>query len=103
MRTMLSWWLGCPGARDRGGVIGGRVSLGMRPDALRHLCRGPFTVLVTGTNGKTTTTRMLAAAVAGLGAPGPARGCGRWAVWSAVSVTVTVPAGWCGITLLASA
>lgn len=51
----------------RGGVIGGRVSLVLQPNALLELCRGRVTVLVTGTNGKTTTTRMLTSAVAGLG------------------------------------
>jgi hypothetical protein len=34
---------------------------------LRELCRGRVTVLVTGTNGKTTTTRMLATALTRLG------------------------------------
>ncbi|HWD06300.1 MAG TPA: MurT ligase domain-containing protein [Amycolatopsis sp.] len=42
-----------------GGVIGGRIALRVDPDALRRLARGPTVVLVTGTNGKTTTALML--------------------------------------------
>jgi UDP-N-acetylmuramyl tripeptide synthase len=44
-------------------VIGGRVVLALRPAALTELARGRTTVLVTGTNGKTTTTAMLARAL----------------------------------------
>ncbi|MGH3621442.1 MAG: DUF1727 domain-containing protein [Sciscionella sp.] len=51
----------------RGGIIGGRVTLALQPTALRDLRRGRVTILVTGTNGKTTTTRMLANVVAHLG------------------------------------
>ncbi|GAA3550971.1 MurT ligase domain-containing protein [Amycolatopsis ultiminotia] len=47
----------------RGGIIGGRVSLALQPAALAHLCRERVVVLVTGTNGKSTTTCMLAAAL----------------------------------------
>lgn len=50
-----------------GGVIGGRVALALQPDALATLARSRTTVLVTGTNGKTTTTAMVARAVAELG------------------------------------
>jgi UDP-N-acetylmuramyl tripeptide synthase len=50
-----------------GSVIGGRVVLRLRPGALAELTRGRTTVLVTGTNGKTTTTAMLARAVSELG------------------------------------
>ncbi|MHB1924286.1 MAG: MurT ligase domain-containing protein [Acidimicrobiales bacterium] len=53
--------------RGGGGVIGGRVTLLVDPDALAHLARGRRSVLVSGTNGKTTTTRFLAAALATAG------------------------------------
>jgi UDP-N-acetylmuramyl tripeptide synthase len=61
-------WMSRLARLGRGGVIGGRVSLVLQPGALHELCRGRVTALVTGTNGKTTTTRMLTSAVAGLGA-----------------------------------
>lgn len=50
-----------------GGVVGGRITLALQPDALAQLTRSRITVLVTGTNGKTTTTAMVARAVAELG------------------------------------
>ncbi|HUZ44750.1 MAG TPA: DUF1727 domain-containing protein [Acidimicrobiales bacterium] len=53
--------------RGGGGVIGGRVTLLVDPDALARLARGRRSVLVSGTNGKTTTTRLLAAALATAG------------------------------------
>jgi lipid II isoglutaminyl synthase (glutamine-hydrolysing) len=46
-----------------GGIIGGRVTLALDPNALGKLCRGRTVALVTGTNGKTTTTMMLAKAM----------------------------------------
>ncbi|HZT67475.1 MAG TPA: MurT ligase domain-containing protein [Acidimicrobiales bacterium] len=46
-----------------GGVIGGRVSLAIDPSALERLAVGHRVVLVSGTNGKTTTTRLLSTAV----------------------------------------
>src|SRR5205823_11476141 len=51
-----------------GSVIGGRVLLGMDPHALEHLAAGRTIALLSGTNGKTTTTSLLAAA---LGSRGP--------------------------------
>jgi UDP-N-acetylmuramyl tripeptide synthase len=54
--------------RGDGTVIGGRVSLLVDPDALARLGAGHRVSLVSGTNGKTTTTRLLAAA---LGTAGP--------------------------------
>ncbi|GAC1315491.1 MAG: MurT ligase domain-containing protein [Acidimicrobiales bacterium] len=54
--------------RGDGTVIGGRVSLLVDPQALSHLGAGRWTALVSGTNGKTTTTRLLTAA---LGTAGP--------------------------------
>ena len=53
--------------RGDGSVIGGVVGLRVAPDLLRQLAAGRQVVLVTGTNGKTTTTRLVAAAVGSLG------------------------------------
>lgn len=50
--------------RGSGSVVGGRAILGLDPDALRRLSRGHPTALVSATNGKTTTTALLAAAFA---------------------------------------
>jgi lipid II isoglutaminyl synthase (glutamine-hydrolysing) len=46
-----------------GTAIGGRIALAMAPQALAGLSRGRVLACVCGTNGKTTTTRLLAAAV----------------------------------------
>lgn len=46
-----------------GGVIGGRVLLALAPDAVRELSRGRTLTLVSGTNGKTTTTAFVTAAL----------------------------------------
>ena len=54
--------------RGDGTVIGGRISLLVDPSALAHLGAGRWTALVSGTNGKTTTTRLLTAALATQGA-----------------------------------
>ena len=53
--------------RGDGSVIGGVVGLRVAPDLLRQLAAGRQIVLVTGTNGKTTTTRLVTAAIASLG------------------------------------
>ena len=50
-----------------GAVVGGRVTLALEPGALGTLARGRRTALVTGTNGKTTTTALLAAALGTMG------------------------------------
>jgi len=50
-----------------GSVIGGRVGLLIAPDLLGTLAAGRRVALVTGTNGKTTTTRLLTAALGGAG------------------------------------
>ncbi len=55
--------------RGDGSVIGGVVGLRMEPDLLRLLAAGRQIVLVTGTNGKTTTTRLITAALGALGLP----------------------------------
>lgn len=54
-----SRWLGL----GRGAVIAGRVALQLQPKALSVLAQGMRVVVVTGTNGKTTTTRMVAEAL----------------------------------------
>jgi UDP-N-acetylmuramyl tripeptide synthase len=46
-----------------GGIIGGRVTLALHPSALSRLAAGRRVVLVSGTNGKTTTSHLLAAAL----------------------------------------
>ena len=49
-----------------GTVIGGRVALALDPPALAELGRGRVLACVSGTNGKTTTTRLLATALSRL-------------------------------------
>jgi UDP-N-acetylmuramyl tripeptide synthase len=46
-----------------GSIIGGRVTLALDRHALQHLASGRRVVLVSGTNGKTTTSHLVAAAV----------------------------------------
>ncbi len=58
-----------------GTVIGGRVALAVDPHLLQHLTQGCRLALVSGTNGKTTTTGMLVAALTG--ADGAAVGTNR--------------------------
>ena len=55
--------------RGQGTVAGGRAGLRLDPRLLEHLSAGRQVALVTGTNGKTTTTRLL---TVGLGATGDA-------------------------------
>ena len=50
-----------------GSVIAGRVALALCPDVLALLAEGMTSVLVTGTNGKTTTSHLLAGALGGRG------------------------------------
>lgn len=50
-----------------GGTLPGRVVLALRPHALRSLSMHRQVILVSGTNGKSTTTRLLASALAALG------------------------------------
>lgn len=47
-----------------GSVIGGRASLLIDPELLGHLCEDRRVVLVSATNGKTTTTRLITSALA---------------------------------------
>src|SRR3954451_17555800 len=53
--------------RGDGSVIGGWIGLKIDPDLLNHLASGRAIALVSGTNGKTTTTRLTAAALGVLG------------------------------------
>jgi UDP-N-acetylmuramyl tripeptide synthase len=53
--------------RGDGSVIGGVLGLRVEPDLLKLLAVGRQIVLVTGTNGKTTTTRLITAALGALG------------------------------------
>lgn len=55
--------LSCRLGIGSGGVIGGRLALALQPRALHRLVEGKSVVMVTGTNGKTTTTRMVAEAL----------------------------------------
>ncbi|HEY1653447.1 MAG TPA: MurT ligase domain-containing protein [Acidimicrobiales bacterium] len=50
--------------RGRGTVAGGRAGLRVDPRLLEHLSAGRQVALVSGTNGKTTTTRLLTVALA---------------------------------------
>ncbi len=53
--------------RGDGSVIGGKIGLMIDPDLLAHLAAGRRIALISGTNGKTTTTRLTAAAIGVLG------------------------------------
>ena len=54
-------WMSRATGRGAGTVAGGRVGLWIDPDLLAKLARGRTIVLVSGTNGKTTTTALCAA------------------------------------------
>ena len=54
--------------RGQGTVAGGNVGLRLDPGLLAYLAQGRRSVLVSGTNGKTTTTALVAAALGGSGA-----------------------------------
>ena len=53
--------------RGDGSVIGGVLGLRVEPDLLRLLAADRQVILVTGTNGKTTTTRLISAGLGALG------------------------------------
>ncbi|MBB4934154.1 UDP-N-acetylmuramyl tripeptide synthase [Lipingzhangella halophila] len=53
--------------RGDGSVIGGRVALKVEPELLAKLAQGRRLTLVSATNGKTTTTRLIASALRELG------------------------------------
>jgi UDP-N-acetylmuramyl tripeptide synthase len=78
--------------RGGGTVLGGRVGLGIDPHLLSRLTAGRPVACVTGTNGKTTTTRLLVAALA----HGPVAGEGPAGVGRPVATNATganMPAG----------
>lgn len=60
----LTGWLSRVTGRGQGATISGRVMNALAPDALRELAEGHHVTLVSATNGKTTTTRLLATALA---------------------------------------
>ena len=60
-------WASRVTGRGAGAMIGGLVALALDKSVLRQLGEGRRTVVVTGTNGKSTTTRMTAAALGTLG------------------------------------
>jgi UDP-N-acetylmuramyl tripeptide synthase len=60
----LAGWLSRVTGRGAGATISGRVLNVLAPGALAELAAGKRTALVSATNGKTTTTRFLAAALA---------------------------------------
>ncbi len=73
-RTRAAAWIGAGVAglsrrlgRGGGSVVGGRAMLAVDPAALRHLAHGRTVALVSGTNGKTTTTSLLRAGLASTG------------------------------------
>lgn len=49
--------------RGTGGMIGGRVALSIDPGTISYLSRGRRAAIITGTNGKSTTTKMVRAAL----------------------------------------
>lgn len=59
----LATWASQKTGRGAGGMIGGLIANAIDPNLLAQLGQGRPTVLVTGTNGKSTTTRMLAHAL----------------------------------------
>jgi UDP-N-acetylmuramyl tripeptide synthase len=66
-------WASRVTGRGAGAMIGGLVAMTLDKSILRQLGEGRRTVVVTGTNGKSTTTRMTAAALATMGPSEPGR------------------------------
>ncbi len=62
-------WLSRVSRRGRGATVSGRVMNRLAPNALTELARGQHVTLVSATNGKTTTTRLLVAALEAAGKP----------------------------------
>ncbi|MBM7368351.1 Mur ligase family protein [Gordonia hydrophobica] len=60
-------WASRTAGRGKGSMIGGLVAEKIDPRIMSRLAAGRATALITGTNGKSTTTRMTAAALAQLG------------------------------------
>lgn len=55
----LATWASRASGRGSGGMIGGRVALAVDPKLLAKVAEGKKVVIVTGTNGKSTTTAMV--------------------------------------------
>ncbi|MDA0252063.1 MAG: Mur ligase family protein, partial [Actinobacteria bacterium] len=62
-------WASRVSGRGAGAMIGGLLAMKLDRSVLRQLGAGRRTVVVTGTNGKSTTNRMVAAALGTLGSP----------------------------------
>jgi UDP-N-acetylmuramyl tripeptide synthase len=62
-------WLSRVTGRGQGATVSGRVMNALAPHALEELAEGHHVTLVSATNGKTTTTRLLATALASDGRP----------------------------------
>ena len=60
-------WASRVTGRGAGAMIGGLVAMTLDKSILRQLGQGRRSVIVTGTNGKSTTTRMIAAALGTMG------------------------------------
>jgi UDP-N-acetylmuramyl tripeptide synthase len=60
-------WASRVTGRGAGAMIGGLIAMKLDPSVLRQLGTGRRTAIVTGTNGKSTTTRMVAAALKTVG------------------------------------
>ena len=60
-------WASRKAGRGKGSMIGGLIAAKIDPNIMSRLAAGKRTALVTGTNGKSTTTRMTAAALSELG------------------------------------
>jgi UDP-N-acetylmuramyl tripeptide synthase len=60
-------WASRRAGRGKGSMIGGLIALKIEPNLLARLSAGRRTAVVTGTNGKSTTTRMVATALGTLG------------------------------------
>ena len=66
--ALLSAWASKTFAKKSGETISGRVLLFLRPGAISELSQGRKVLLVSGTNGKTSTTRFLVRIIEQLGA-----------------------------------
>ncbi|MCF3937088.1 MurT ligase domain-containing protein [Gordonia tangerina] len=60
-------WASRTAGRGKGSMIGGLIAAKIDPNIMSRLAAGKRSALVTGTNGKSTTTRMTAAALSELG------------------------------------
>lgn len=60
-------WASRTAGRGKGSMIGGLVAAKIDPQIMGRLAAGKRTAIITGTNGKSTTTRMTAAALSELG------------------------------------